>query len=523
MSRYSPPEQLNLADYYLADRLREGLGERIALRLPEENLTYREVEALACRFAHALRERGVRREERVLVALPDGAEFVGALFGVLKLGAVVVMLNPDLSREEAAGQIAYVRPTLAVVSPAGFALYSALIEEKGEAPGLENGLLVAGDGEHPAAWQRLAPEDADFPAVATHRDDAAIWLFSGGTTGRPKAVVQPHRSFANTTELYAKNTLGYRADDVTLSVPKLYFGYATGSNLFFPFSVGASCVLFPEPPTPELLFRQIARYRPTVMINVPTLLQRMVDFPGAAGQDLSSLRCITSAGEALPPSLYQRFFELFGVELLDGLGTAEMWHIFLTNRPGEVHPGTLGRAVEGFEISARDEEGKILPAGEVGRLWVKGDSRAHYYWQNHEKTVEAFRGEYFVGGDLIRIDVAGVVTYCGRADDVFKVAGRWLVPAEVEDCLLQHPEVAECAVIGAAGADGLIKPYAFVLAKQGAAAPAGLDESLKAFALEKLAAYKHPRRVLVLDTFPRTHLGKVDRGALRARLKEALV
>lgn len=515
MNSYRAPEQLNLADYFLGDRLREGRGERIALRLPDGNLTYREVEALAGRFALALRRQGVRREERVLLALPDGAEFVGALFGILKLGAVAVMLNPDLSREEAAAQVAYVRPTLALVSAQGRELYASLRAQEGW---LENGLLVVGDPDHEAAWQRLAPEAADFPALATHGDDPAIWLFSGGTTGRPKAVVQPHRSFANTTELYAKRTLGYNENDVTLSVPKLYFGYATGSNLFFPFSVGASCALFPEPPTPELLFRQIARHRPTLLIAVPTLLQRMVDAPGAAGQDLSSLRAITSAGEALPPSLYHRFFDLFGVELLDGLGTAEMWHIFVTNRPGEVHPGKLGRAVEGFAVSARDEEGRPLPAGELGRLWVSGDSLAHGYWQNREKTAEAFRGEFFAAGDLIRIDEEGVVTYCGRADDVLKVGGRWLVPAEVEDLLLGHPAVAECAVIGAPGEGGLIKPYAFVLAK--ATPPADLEESLKALTLEKLAAYKHPRRVFVLESFPRTHLGKVDRGALRARLAE---
>lgn len=514
MNPYRAPEQLNLADYFLGDRLREGRGERIALRLPQGELTYREVEALACRFALALSRQGVRREERVLIALPDGAEFVGAIFGILKLGAVAVMLNPDLSREEAAAQVAYVRPTLAVVSPPGAELYGALRAEVGW---LENGLLVAGDSEHETAWQRHAPGPAEFPALATHRDDPAIWLFSGGTTGRPKAVVQPHRSFANTTELYAKRTLGYTENDITLSVPKLYFGYATGSNLFFPFSVGASCALFPEPPTPELLFRQIARHRPTLLIAVPTLLQRLADFPGAAAQDLSSLRCVTSAGEALPPSLYHRFFEMFGVELLDGLGTAEMWHIFVTNRPGEVHPGTLGKAVDGFEISARDEDGRPVPPGELGRLWVSGDSMAHGYWQNREKTAEAFRGQHFAAGDLIRIGEDGVVTYCGRADDVLKVGGRWLVPAEVEDLLLGHPEVAECAVIGAPGEGGLIKPYAFVLAR---GAAAGLEDALKAFALEKLAAYKHPRRVFVLESFPRTHLGKVDRGALRARLAE---
>lgn len=515
MTLYRAPEQLNLADYFLGDRLREGRGERIALRLPEGDLTYREVEALAARFALALRAQGVRREERVLIALPDGAEFVGALFGILKLGAVAVMLNPDLSRDEAAAQVAYVRPTSAIVSPKGAELYEAL---RGESPWLEHGVVVAGDAGHPLAWQRFAPAEADFPALATHSDDPAIWLFSGGTTGRPKAVVQPHRSFANTTELYAKRTLGYGENEITLSVPKLYFGYATGSNLFFPFSVGGSSVLFPEPPTPELLFRLIARHRPTLLIAVPTLLQRLADAPDAERQDLSSLRCVTSAGEALPPSLYQRFFELFGVELLDGLGTAEMWHIFVTNRPGEVHPGTLGRAVEGFDVSARDEEGRPVPAGELGRLWVSGDSLAHGYWQNREKTAEAFRGDCYAASDLIRIDERGVVTYCGRADDVLKVGGRWLVPAEVEDLLVGHPEVAECAVIGAAGEGGLTKPYAFVLAKS--APPAGLEERLKAFALEKLAAYKHPRRVFVLDSFPRTHLGKVDRGALRARLAE---
>ena len=517
MSFYDPPERLNLADYFLGDRLREGHGERIALRLDHEERSYRAVEARASRFARALQQRGVRREERVLLALPDGEDFVAALFGILKLGAVVVMLNPELSREEAQAQLDYVRPTLAILTPAGHALYSSLL-----APGryLECGLLVAGDAQHEAAWQRRAPDELDFPAAATHRDDPAIWLFSGGTTGRPKAVVQPHRSFANTTELYAKRTLGYSSSDITLSVPKLYFGYATGSNLFFPFAVGASCVLFPEPPTPELLFAKIARHRPTLMVNVPTLLQRMVDHPGAAAHDLSSLRCITSAGEALPPSLYHRFFELFGVPLLDGLGTAEMWHIFLTNRPDEVHPGKLGRAVEGFEVSARDEDGHLLPAGEVGRLWVRGGSRAHFYWQNAEKSHEAFRGDYYVAGDLIEIDEGGIVTYCGRADDVLKVAGRWLVPAEVEDLLLRHSGVAECAVIGAAGPDGLTKPYAFVLAK--GEKHEGLEEELKSFALENLAAYKHPRRVFVLTEFPRTHLGKIDRGALRARLKEAL-
>jgi len=364
------------------------------------------------------------------------------------------------------------------------------------------------------SWREQLSGDGDdeLETFATHPDDPALWLFSGGTTGRPKAVVQTHRSFANTTELYAKRTLGYREDDVTLSVPKLYFGYATGSNLFFPFSVGGSALLFPEHPTAEVIFEKIARHRPTILVNVPTLIHRMVSHPRAAEQDLSSLRFATSAGEALPVPVYERWQELFGVELLDGLGTAEMWHVFVTNRPGDVRPGTLGRVVEGFELAVRDDDGNDLAAGEVGRLWVRGDSRAICYWQNLEQTAEAFRGEWFVGGDLVSRDADGYVTYCGRADDVLKVAGKWLVPQEVESCLMTHPAVKECAVVGVENEEGLTKPYAFVL-------PAGeqpdLEQSLKDFALERLAAYKHPRRVIVLDELPRTHLGKIDRGKLK--------
>ncbi len=236
---------------------------------------------------------------------------------------------------------------------------------------------------------RRVPET--LTAAPTHRDDPALWLFSGGTTGRPKAAVQTHLSFANTTELYAKGTLGYHQGDVTLSVPKLYFGYATGSNLFFPFAVGARTVLFPEHPTAELLFRLIRTHRPTILVNVPTLVNQMVSHPEAARQDLSSLRFSTSAGEALPAELYRRWKETFGVELLDGLGTAEMWHIFITNRPGDVRPGTLGRVVEGFEVRVCDEEGREVPPGEVGALWVRGRSRALGYWQEMDKTTAAFR------------------------------------------------------------------------------------------------------------------------------------
>jgi acyl-coenzyme A synthetase/AMP-(fatty) acid ligase len=238
----------------------------------------------------------------------------------------------------------------------------------------------------------------------------------------------------------------------------------------------------------------------------------MVAHPEAAQQDLSCLRFATSAGEALPAPLYQRWKETFGVELLDGLGTAEMWHIFLTNLPGEVKPGTLGRVVPGFELRVVDDEGRDAGPGEVGRLWVKGESRAVGYWREMAKTMDAFRGEWFVGGDLVSRDADGYVTYHGRGDDVLKVGGKWLVPSEVEACLLRHPEVRECAVVGVTDAAGLVKPHAFVVASRPEPA---LAEALKAWVIEELAPYKHPREVIFVDSLPRTHLGKVDRGKLR--------
>jgi benzoate-CoA ligase family protein len=491
---FDPPELLNIADWFLGARLREGRDDRTALRLRDATLTYADVDALASRYAAALRGLGVRQEERVMIALPDGADFVGALFGVLKLGAVVVMINPQLPASALAGILDYGRVPAAVVDDGSAELFAAATTGRSDRPQL----LRPGDLE----------ADTHIEPVSTHRDDPAIWLFSGGTTGQPKAVVQTHLSFANTTEWYAKRALGYGEDDVTLSVPKLFFGYATGANLFFPFSVGASAVLFPEPPTPAAIYELAAVHRATILVNVPAMVAQMVDEPG----DLSSLRLAISAGEALPPVLHERWSSAFGVELLDGLGTAEMWHIFVSNLPGRVRPGTIGVPVPGFEVEVRDADGRSLPPGEVGALWVRGDSRAIGYWRNMERTKSVFRGEWVVTGDLVRRDDDGYFTYAGRDDDAMKVKGRWLLPAEVEDCLLQHPSVLECGVVGVPDPAGLVKPVAFVAAPDAAA---GLADELRQFALERLEPYKHPRRVVVLDHLPRTHLGKIDRSRLK--------
>jgi benzoate-CoA ligase family protein len=493
------PEYMNIADYFLFDRLRQGMGEREAIRTDHGSFSYREVAARAAGLGDRLRHMGVKPEQRVLISLPDGVDFAAAILGTVSIGAVAVMINPELRTDHLAAILAASRAPVAAIDPGYASVFTATAAR--EPTGIE---LVT-----PEAWPK-ALDGSSFEASPTHRDDVAIWLFSGGTTGAPKIVPQTHRSFANTTELYAKATLGYRSDDVTIAVPRLYFGYATGSALFFPFSVGATTVLFGDKPTPEVMFDQIRRHRPTILITAPSAIGAMLNSPAAGDADLSSLRFATSAGEALPDSLYHRWKDRFGVEMLDGLGTAEMWHIFVTNRIGDVKPGTVGKVVEGFVVKACDEDGAEVPTGEVGRMWVRGGSRAWGYWQNLDMTAEAFRGEWFVGGDLVSIDHDGYVTHRGRADDAIKVKGKWLRPQDVESCLLEHPEVKECAVVTIDDADGLLKPVAFVVTTGDVT-----EAELQRHVLERLEPYKHPRRVYLVDELPKTHLGKVDRAALK--------
>jgi len=556
---FDPPETFNIARYFLEDRVREGRGDRRAILTESRSLSYAEVDELANRFGNLLLRADVRPEERVLIALSDGPEFVAALFGALKIGAVAVMLNPHLKADEIEYFFRYTRGAVLFVdharapffrevvdrvtgvgSPAGAGAGSRLESGAGSPRELSAESSPAAQS-HEQPWsggvlspretfvvggavfeERLDATPSALDAFPTHRDDPAIWLFSGGTTGRPKAVVQTHASFANTTECYGKGVLGLVETDITLSVPKLFFGYATGSNLLFPFAVGATAALFPERCTPEALFDRIERFRPTLLVTVPTMVNQMLSMPDGTGRDLSSLRLATSAGEALPAELHRRWNEAYEIDLLDGLGTAEMWHIFLSNRPGNVRPGTLGTVVPGFEVRVRDDKGYDLGDGEVGWLWVRGGSRALGYWQQAKKSNEAFRGEWYVSGDMVVRDSDGVFSYCGRGDDMLKVKGKWLSPKEVENCLLAHSAVREAAVIGVEDANGLMASVAWVIPREDARegledALEGLAEVLREHVAAGLASYKTPARFEFLDDLPRTHLGKVDRGELRRR------
>lgn len=509
------PERFNMADYFLYDRLAEGRGERVAIRTRERDWTYRDVAEASNRFGNALRSLGVEPEDRVLISLPDVPEFAAGIFGSLRVGGVVAMVNPLLPAEDLAYYVEYTR-CRALFCDGEVARKLAPIMDRFP---LLKGVIVLSEGDVDHARYHdyatlVERASATCEAWPTTRDDPAYWLFTSGSTGKPKAVMHLHHDFPWLTERYAKAALGFRESDVTISVARLFFGYGTGTNLFFPFAVGASTALFPEKPTPETLFEVIDRFRPTILCSVPTSLNAMVSHPDAARHDLSSLRFATSAGEALPPELYQRFLKQFGVEVLDGIGSAEAFHVYITNYPGQSTAGSLGKLVPGFEARIVSPAGNDVQVGETGTLMVRGDSVGVGYWQAHEKSKETFLGDWIKSADLFRQDEEGRFWYAGRADDLLKVGGMFVSPLEIEDCLLRHPAVEEATVV-AYQESGLDKPIAFVVLKAGHAGTADLALELARFAKSALAAYKFPRRVAFVADLPRNDRGKVERKRLR--------
>jgi benzoate-CoA ligase family protein len=544
------PDDFNLADYFLFDRLGEGLGDKVAILFGERRYTYAEVAGRARSLAAFLGAAGVGREERVLIVLPDTPAFAWAFFAALHAGAVVAMGNPEAPPGDLAYLVEYTRATAIVTLPRVAAAIRPALAAAGLkalilSPEVPTGGDVESDPDLSSAEELVALSPVSLhdaletaPLLVRHRptkrDDLAIWLFTSGSTGRSKAAMHTHRDFAFNTEVYAKRTVGYHRDDVTVSVPRLFFGYATGTNLMFPFAVGATAALFAERPTPEALAHAIRLYRPTVVTNVPTMMGKLLEHDealaaaGAPRLDLSCVRFHLSAGEALPPALLQRFADRFHNDVYDGIGSAEMFHIYCSNRPGDIKPGSLGRVVEGYTLKILPSEAAgpgeaELPRGETGVMWVKGDSVALGYFQDRDKSWATFFGHWCRTGDLFRLDEDGYLYFSGRADDLLKVGGIWCAPVEVEDCLAHHPAVSLAAVIGAEE-EGLTKPKAFVVlrdearpraaSEEGAAA---LAEELKAHVRNRLSKHKYPRWVVFVDDVPKNDRGKVDKKTLKER------
>jgi benzoate-CoA ligase family protein len=513
------PERFNMADYFLYHNVDEGRENKVCLYFEDRQWTYGEIASLSNKTGNALRDLGVDLEDRILIVLPDCPEFVWTWFGAARIGAVITMVNPMLPASDYEYYLEYTRARMAIVHHS----IQTVFAQAAKGSRYLRGVAVVGDSfedvsESNAVWVKfdecVRSASEECTKADTRQDDIAIWLFTSGSTGHPKGAVHLQHDLPYNTEVFAKATMGVNADDLTVSVPKLFFGYATGTNLLFPFAVGGATALFAERSSPEKMFEVIRRYRPTILTTVPTMINSMLNVPNAQPEDLRSLRFCYSAGEALPIELYERWTKEFGIDICDGIGSAEMFHIYITNRPGDIKPGSLGRIVEGYEAKIVDGDGVELGIGEMGTLRVKGDSAALCYWHAHEKSKETFAGDWCTTGDQFHVDENGYYWYHGRTDDMLKVSGVYVAPAEIENCLLQHESILECAVVGHE-VDGLTKPKAFVVLREDYLASEVLGEEIKQFVKSKIALYKYPRWIEFVNHIPKNDRGKIDRQKLK--------
>ncbi len=510
----SLPQDFNVATWFVDRNLAEGRGGRPAFLCEDRTLTYADVADLTNRTGNALLELGVGMEDRVWMCCLDAPEFLGTFWGAIKIGAIPIPTNTLL---RAADYVYFLRDSRARVAVVSAALLAEVGPALGQSPWLRHVLVAGGPAGAHHSWEDLvAKASPTLAAAPTSRDDAALWLYSSGSTGFPKGAVHLHHDMVVCQETYARQVLGIRESDRVYSAAKLFFAYGLGNAGYFPMGVGAQSVLYPGRPTPDAVFEILSKHRPTLFFGVPTLYASMLAVKDAEKRyDLSALRLCVSAGEALPDELYKRWQERFGVEVIDGIGTTEILHIFLSNRPGAARPGSTGLPVPGYEALLVDDEGRPVPRGEIGNLRVKGDSIMAYYWNKHDKTRESLFGSWIQTGDKYSQDADGYFWYAGRADDMLKVGGIWVSPVEVEATLIRHPAVLEAAVVGKEDTDRLVKPKAFVVLKEPAGAGPALAAELKAFVKDKIAPYKYPRWIDFVAELPKTATGKIQRFKLR--------
>jgi len=510
------PDRFNAASFFVDRHVAEGRGDKVAFFHEDRTVTYAGLQELVNRVGNALLALGVEMEHRVLLLLLDSPEFVASFFGAIKIGALPIPVNTMMRAQDYLYFLNDSRARVAIISQPLLAEAGPILDQ---AKYLRHVVIVGkAEGKHIAFDQWVGKAAARLEAVETSKDDTAFWLYSSGSTGFPKGAVHLHHDMVVCSDTYALQVLGITERDRTASAAKLFFAYGLGNNMYFPMRVGAQGILYPHRPMPEGMFEVIDRYKPTIFFGVPTLYAAMLQVKEAEKRfNCSSLRLCVSAGEALPPELYKRWTERFKVELIDGIGTTEILHIFLSNRPGKVRPGSTGQVVPGYEAVILDDDGKPVPRGEVGNLRVKGDSTMAYYWNKHEKTKASLFGEWIQTGDKYYQDEEGYFWYCGRSDDMLKVGGIWVSPVEVENTLVGHPAVLEAAVVGKEDTDKLVKPKAFVVLKDTHTASAELEAGLKTFVKDKIAPYKYPRWVEFVSELPKTATGKIQRFKLRQR------
>jgi 4-hydroxybenzoate-CoA ligase/benzoate-CoA ligase len=509
------PRQYNAALHFVDRHVREGRGSKVAFIHDRGRTTYGELASRVARAGHALRSRGVDQEGRVALCSKDTIDFPTIFWGAIKIGAVPVALNTLLTTDDYAYMLRDCRARVLVVTAD---LYPKM------APALEGldalrCVLIAGPGEthgHPRLDDVLHEQPTELAAADTTRDDIAFWLYSSGSTGAPKGTMHLQSSLVQTAALYGEGILGIREDDVIFSAAKLFFAYGLGNGMTFPMQVGATTVLLSERPTPASVRAVLGEHSPTVFGGVPTLYASLLADPGLdPSREGNRLRACISAGEALPADIGERWKASFGVDILDGLGSTEMLHIFLSNRPGDVRFGTSGKPVPGYELRVVDEIGRDVEQGALGELLVSGPSAAAGYWNQRQRTLSTFHGPWTRTGDKYFVDPEGYFHYAGRADDMLKVSGIWVSPFEVEACLVAHGLVLEAAVVACEDGDRLVKPKAFVVLRQAQQASIELEAELKAWVKARLGPHKYPRWVEFIEALPKTATGKVQRYKLR--------
>ncbi len=509
-----PGDAFNFAQYLID--CNAGRGEKIAYIDDRGRLSYGELAERIRRLASALLATGLRREERVLLLMHDCNDWPVSFLGAMYAGIVPVAVNTLLTVEDYAYMLRHCRAQAAMVSEA---LLPTLQAALAKGPHEVRTIIVSGTpgakGDGVAGLDALIESHAPMPApAATGPDDVGFWLYSSGSTGRPKGAVHTQGAPYWTAQLYGNAVLGLTEQDVCFSAAKLFFAYGLGNALSFPLSVGATVVLMAERPTPEATFKRWIEHSPTVFFGAPTGYAGMLASPNLPSRAQVALRLCSSAGEALPADIGERFTAHFGCEIIDGIGSTEMLHVFLSNIPGKVRYGTTGWPVPGYQIELRGDDGGLVPDGETGDLYIDGPSTALMYWGNREKSRETFQGAWTKSGDKYTRNEDGSYTYAGRSDDMLKVSGIYVSPFEVEATLVQHPAVLEAAVIGVPDAQGLTRTKAFVVLKSGQTAD---EDELKAFVKERLAPYKYPRIIEFVAELPKTATGKIQRFRLRER------
>ena len=514
-----PSDSFNFAHHLIA--LNASRISKIAFIDDIGSLSYSELADRIQRFATGLQAAGIRREERVLLLMHDCCDWPVAFLGALYTGIVPVAVNTLLTADDYAFMLAHSRSQAVIVSTA---LLPIVLAAMAQAPHEVKKIIVSNASNAAGGLPENAVTMGDFIAthaaqnspVPTRPDDPGFWLYSSGSTGRPKGTLHTHANAYWTAELYGKGVLGLTENDVCFSAAKLFFAYGLGNGLSFPLSVGATTILMAERPTPDATFKRWTDprhgHKPTIFFGAPTGFAGMLASPNLPAKNDVSLRMCSSAGEALPAELGEKFKRHFGVDIVDGIGSTEMLHVYLSNLPGKVRYGTTGWPVPGYEIELRDDDGLAVPDGETGDLYIKGPSAAVMYWGNREKSRETFQGAWTKSGDKYVRNADGTYTYSGRSDDMLKVSGIYVSPFEVESTLVQHIAVLEAAVIGVNDADGLTKTKAFVVLKAGQSAT---EDELKAFVKGRLAPYKYPRSIEFIAELPKTATGKIQRFKLR--------